>query len=81
MIPTYAHTYKRNKQTIKKQRTSKEPKTSNLLSLPGARYPNVPATIVVMWGSSSSNNLARPKSDTLASKFPSSKMLLDLMSQ
>lgn len=37
--------------------------------------------MVVIWDSSSFNSFASPKSDTRASRFPSSKMLLDLMSR
>ena len=32
--------------------------------IPGAKYPNVPAMTVVTWEMLSSNNFARPKSDT-----------------
>lgn len=48
--------------------------------VPGAKYPKVPATNVETWVLSGSIKVASPKSETLASIFWSSNMLLDLIS-
>lgn len=49
-------------------------------SIPGAKYPKVPATNVETWVLFGCIKVANPKSETRASIFSSNNMLLDLMS-